>query len=362
MKSKTKKIVTLLIALVMIGSLIAGCQPAPAPVAEQPAAPAAPAAPAEPAAPAAEPFKLVWYVPAPHPYFEEVRVGVEACEKELGIEVQYQVGPDWQQNSQNQNMEALAALGNKYFAVYPSDASGANSLYEELVANGATIVNFGTSTLLPTTASFAVATDVKVAAMQAAEELIKAMGGKGNIINVLEVLEDPNTVLRKQGIEEVVAKYPDVTIIQEVSGMATVEAALEKINSALSANLDKVDGIITTGYTPTVALSQVLTEYKEKGGEREIHGVGIDTDEITMKAIRDGVLDGTIVQNPFGHGYLSCLLLNYVHQGYTPKADTYFVNGGFAYAHAGNIDNYNVDIEAATAEIKSALLDTYLTK
>jgi ribose transport system substrate-binding protein len=43
------------------------------------------------------------------------------------------------------------------------------------------------------------------------------MGGKGNIINVLEVLEDPNTVLRKQGIEEVVAGYPDITIIQEVS-------------------------------------------------------------------------------------------------------------------------------------------------
>jgi ribose transport system substrate-binding protein len=371
MSSKTRKMITLLAAIVMIASLIAGCQPAaaPAPVAEQPCRTGRRSCRAgeevvqeEPAAPAAEAFKLVWYVPAPHPYFEEVRGGVEACEKELNIEVQYQVGPDWQQNSQNQNMEALAAKGYKYFSVYPSDASGANSLYEELVANGASIVNFGTSTLLPTTASFAVATDVKVAAMQATEELIKAMGGKGNIINVLEVLEDPNTVLRKQGIEEVVAKYDGVTIIQEVSGMTTVEAALEKINSALSANLDKVDGIVTTGYTPTVALSQVLREYKEKGGEREIHGVGIDTDEITMQAIRDGVLDGTIVQNPYGHGYLSCLLLNYLHEGYTPKADAYFVNGGFVYANAANIDTYSADIEVATQEIKSVLLETYLTK
>ena len=77
-----------------------------------------------------EPFEMVWYVPAAHPYFEEVRVGVEACEKELGAKVEYQVGPDWQQSSQNQNMEALAAKGSKYFAVYPADASGANWLYE----------------------------------------------------------------------------------------------------------------------------------------------------------------------------------------------------------------------------------------
>ena len=216
-------------------------------------------------------------------------------------------------------MEALAAKGFNAFSVYPADASGANGLYEELTAHGIHIVNFGTSTAQPTTASFAVATDVKAAAMAATEELIKAMGGKGNIINVLEVLEDPNTVLRKQGIEEVVAKYPDVKIIQEVAGMTSVDEAIQKVGDALAANIDTVDGIIATGYTPSVAIAQVLTEYKSKGGERTIHAVGIDTDPIVMQAIKDGVMDGTIVQNPYGHGYLSMLLLQYLAEGYTPR-------------------------------------------
>jgi ribose transport system substrate-binding protein len=155
--------------------------------------------------------------------------------------------------------------------------------------------------------------------MAAAEELIKAMGGKGNIINVLEVLEDPNTVLRKQGIEEVVAGYPDITIIQEVSGMKSVEEAVQKVGDAVAANADKVDGIIATGYTPSVAIAQVLTEYKEQGGDRTIYAVGIDTDDVVMQAIEDGVMYGTIVQNPYGHGYLSLLLLAYMAQGYTPN-------------------------------------------
>ncbi|HRA66033.1 MAG TPA: substrate-binding domain-containing protein [Caldilinea sp.] len=352
-------VVTLALTLV----LAACAAPVAAPAAEEAAA--TEAAPAEAAAEqpaAAGDFKPVWYAPAPHPYFEDVRKGVEAYVAETGIAVEMQIGPDWTQDSQNQRMEALTANGFNAFSVYPADASGANGLYEELTAAGSHIINFGTSTAQPTTASFAVATDVKVAAMRATEELIKAMGEKGNIINVLEVLEDPNTALRKQGIEEVVAQYPDVTIIQEVAGMTSVETAVQKVGDALSANIDKVDGIIATGYTPSVAIAQVLGEYKSKDGARTIHAVGIDTDEIVMQAIKDGVMDGTIVQNPYGHGYLSLLLLQYLSEGYMPKADVYFVDAGFAYVNQDNLESYSEDILAVTEQIKSELLDKYLEK
>jgi ribose transport system substrate-binding protein len=216
MKRQQVKLFSLVMVVALAMTLVLAACAVPA------AAPAAPAggeaaateaAAPEAAAPAADSnFKPVWYAPAPHPYFEDVRKGIEAFEAETGIAIEKQIGPDWNQDSQNQRMEALAAQGFNAFAVYPADAVGSNGLYEQLTPNGINIINFGTSTAQPTTASFAVATDVKAAAMRAAEELIAAMGGKGNIINVLEVLEDPNTALRKQGIEEVVAKYPDVTI------------------------------------------------------------------------------------------------------------------------------------------------------
>lgn len=354
-KKYAKSMSLLLLVVFVIGLLTAACV-------AQPVAPTQPSEPVAADAPAAANFKPAWYVPAPHPYFEEVKGGVEAFEKDFGITVEKQVGPDWEQNSQTQRMEALAAQGFTAFAVYPANASGANGLYEELTATGIQIANFGTSTDLPTTASFAVATDVKDAAMVATEKLIEAMGGKGAIINVLEVLTDPNTVLRKQGIEEVVARYPDVTIIQEVAGMTSAEEAMQKVNDALSANIDKVDGIIATGYTPSVAIAQVLGEYKSKGGERVVHAVGIDTDPIVMDAIKNGVMDGTIVQNPYGHGYLSLLLLKYLAEGYRPKADVYFVNAGFAFATKDNLETYSEDILKVTEQIKSELLDKYLEK
>jgi ribose transport system substrate-binding protein len=375
----SKKFVPFLMALIMaMSAILTACSGQPAATAAPTAAPqaaapttapaaaqptAAPAQPAATQAPAkAAEFKPVWYAPAPHPYFEDVRKGVEAFEKDYGVTVEKQIGPDWKQDSQNQNMEALAAKGFNAFAVYPADASGANGLYEELTAKGIKIINFGTTTAQPTTASFAVATDVKAAAMEATERLITAMGGKGNIINVLEVLEDPNTVLRKQGVDEVVAKHPDVKIIQEVSGMKSTEEAVQKVGDALAANADKVDGILATGYTPTVAIAQVLTEYKTKGGNRTIHAVGIDTDPVVMQAIKDGVMDGTIVQNPYGHAYLSLLLLLYMDMGYKPQPGVYFVNAGFAYANKDNLTTYSQDILKVTEQIKGDLLTKYLTK
>ncbi|RME98653.1 MAG: hypothetical protein D6768_16820 [Chloroflexi bacterium] len=318
-------------------------------------------APAE-AAPAQSEYKLVWYASAPHPYFEEVLKGVEAFEQEYGIPVEKQIGPDWEQSSQNERVEALAAQGFTHFSIYPSDASGANGLYEELTQNGIKVVNFGASTMQPTTASFVVATDVKAAAMQATEALIQSMGGKGKIINVLEVLEDSNTVLRKEGVEEVVAKYPDVEIIQEISGMTSVEEAVEKIGNALSANINEVDGIIATGFTTSVGIAQVLSEYYDTGGDREIHAVGIDTDPTVMKAIEDGVMDGTIAQNPYGHGYLSLLALKYMADGYEPVEGVYHIDSGAAFVTKDNLDTYADDIMAVTEQIKSELTTKYLEK
>jgi ribose transport system substrate-binding protein len=304
----------------------------------------------------------VWYASAPHPYFDEVTKGVVAFGEDFGVEVDQQVGPDWNQDSQNQRMEALAAQGARAFSVYPTNASGANALFEELTGQGATIVSFGASPQLPTTAKFVVATDVKTAAAQAAEALIEAMGGEGKIINVLEILTDPNTVLRKEGIEEVVANYPDVEIIQEVAGIQSPEEAVQKISDAVAANAATVDGIIATGFVPSVAIAQVLSDYRDQGGDRDIKAVGIDEDPVVMKAIEDGIMTGTIAQNPYGHGYLSLLALACMENGYVPAEGAYHIDAGTAFVTAENIDTYSDDITAITNGIKDSLLTEYMTK
>lgn len=308
--------------------------------------------------------KIAWYAPAPHPYFDEVKKGVEKFQEEQDTEVIIQIGPDWTQASENEKVEALVAQGITGLSIYPCDASGANGLYEEINEKmGVNVINFGTDTEKPTAASFAVATDVKQAAMDATEAVIEMMGGKGKILNVLEVLEDPNTALRKEGVEEVVAKYPDVEIIQEIAGIKTQEEAVSKIESALSANMGEINGIICTGMVSSVGMTQTLNDYYAKQPDAEhIYAIGIDTDSGVMKGIEEGVIDATIAQNSAGHGYISCMALKLMDEGYKVKDEQYFVDSGTVLVTKDNMDGYVEELDKVTEEILEKLPTEYLTK
>ena len=319
---------------------------------------------ADTTAAAASTLKMAWYAPAPHPYFDEVKKGVEKFAADTGIEVIIQVGPDWTQASENEKVEALIAQGVNALSIYPCDASGANGLYQEIHDKmGVNVINFGSDTAHPTSASFAVATDVEQAAYDAAKGVIDMMGGKGNLLNVLEVLEDPNTALRKTGVERAAAEYPDVKIIQEIAGIKTQEEAVSKIESALSANAGKIDGIVCTGLVTSVGMTQTLTDYYAKQTDaKHIFAIGIDTDSGVIKGIEDGIIDATIAQNPIGHGYISCMLLKYLSEGYTVKEGAYFINSGNAIVTKDNLTTYAADLEKVTNDILASLTTEYLVK
>lgn len=358
---KMNKWIAMVCACAMILGLMTGCssKTAEEPAAETESAP-------ETSAPAkndnSSDLKMAWYFPVPFPYGDIVKEGVEKFSEDTGIEVIMQIGPDTAQSSQNERVEALVAQGVNAISIYPADASGANALYEELTAQGVKIVNFGCSTLEPTTASFAVATDVKAAAYDATEYVIEKMGGKGKILNVLEMLSDPNTTLRKEGVEECVANYPDVEIVQEIGDIKSAEEAVDKIESAFSANAGDVDAIICTGTATTTGLCQVLSNYYEKGGAKVV-SIGMDTDPVTIRSIEDGVLDATLAQNPIGHGYISCMLLKYmVQDGYKPIEGAYFVDSSCTIVTQENLDTYEQDIDTVTERILDSLTTDYLTK
>lgn len=304
--------------------------------------------------------KIVWYGAMVHPYIAEVEKGVVGYERDTGSVIKRQIGQELTQDNENANVEALAAQGYKGFSIFPADASAANGLYEELVQNGGHVVSYGAPTVLPTPASFCVATDVKKAAMEATEALIGFMGGEGNILNVLELIEDPNTILRKEGVEAAVAKYPQVRIIQTIAGMESVETSTVKIQDAFAAKVKEIDGVICTGYTSTVAAAMILGEWNQTPGNKRIRFVGIDTDQVVLDAIRSGAVDATMSQNPYGHGYITCALLSHMLDGWRSNPEYYFVDSGTILVTKDKVDTFQDDIMAVTQRIMGELQSTYL--
>ena len=356
-----KKLLCVLLALVMVLGLIAcGAQEAPAadaPAAEAPDAPAAEAPAAE------EKLKLGFHWLAPQEYQDAVRVGAEAwAAANPDVDVIIQGGTDFTQETANAVLEGIAAQGVKGIATVPADAVGANATYEELVNQGITVLTWGGPSAESNPVTFCLATDTYSCAYNACEWVIKQMGEKGNILNVLEILTDPNTAIRKQAIEDCVANYPDVVIYQTIGDMATVEAANEKISNALSAGASEIDGIICTGSGTSEGLCQVLTEYYASNDKRFVT-IGIDTNTFVIESVRNGVLGATVAQNPYAQGYLSLEILRLMYaEGYKAAEGEYMVDTGTVFVTAENVDTFQADIEALTAEIAANLTSKYLTK
>jgi len=194
----------------------------------------------------------------PHPYFAPWAQAAADAKKDFGIaSVDFKVPTDWKLNLQTELIESLAAQGYKAFGIFPGDAVGINSTVTELKSNGMPSAALAGCTQDPTDVAFCLGTDVYNSAYLGTKELIKAMGGKGNVVHLAGLLVDPNTTLRENAVKKAVDETNGaVKLIQTVADTDAQEAADQKINALLGSQKDQIDGMIATGYIPSVVASK----------------------------------------------------------------------------------------------------------
>ncbi|MCL1895253.1 MAG: substrate-binding domain-containing protein [Clostridiales bacterium] len=297
---------------------------------------------------AAEGAKFLWYQAGAHPFFDEMWKGVQAFEKEYGVDVMHGVGTDWTQGEEDQLIHAWAADGYNAMSIFPADPGGANGLYSELVGQGVSVVNFGATTNMPTDASFYCGTDIPNCVDQAANALVDVMeaGGVtgGKVLLAIGALGDLNAQKCKESAEAVFAAR-GVEVLEVVSDMSQPDVAQKKMGDAIAAHLSDLDGILSTDTNPTDGTIPVLREIYEKDpGQSHIFFIGRDTNQICLEAIKDGTIDGTSSQNAFHMGYSPMVLLNYLKLGWTPKADAYFQYGAHMIVNNSNVDSFNQEL------------------
>ncbi|WP_099827673.1 sugar ABC transporter substrate-binding protein [Oceaniglobus indicus] len=319
------------------------------------------------AAQAADDSRIAMIPGGPHPYFAAwEQAGADAV-RDFGIEAaDYKVPQKWELTQQNQLLESLLSQGYNGFMIFPGDPVGAVSTAEELAENGAQVIAGAGCFKDPSPAAFCLGTDTGNSAYLGTKELLAAMGdGEKRIAHFTGFLVDPNTQLRIDAVNKA-AEEAGATVVQVIADIDAPEPAEEKINAYLAAHADEVDGIITTAWVPAVVAANAL----RKMGDTGIHMVGIDHDEVVLTAIKDGVIDGTMLQNPYGQGYIGTFALDKLRSGCTVKDDApfasnaltdKFIDSGTSYVDASTVDSY---IDAMRAESDRILKDfeaTYLT-
>ena len=304
----------------------------------------------------------------PHPYFAAwAQAGKDAVRDfHLGA-ADYKVPPSWNLAQQNDLISSLAAQGYNAFLIFPGDAVGTRPIVAELADSGIPSIALAGCLQDPSKALFCMGTDTGHSAYLGTKALIKAMGGHGRIAHFTGFLVDPNTKLRMDNVKKAVEEtHGAVTLVETIADIDAPEPAQDKINSFLATQGKNIDGIITTAWIPAVVASEAL----RKIGTKRIHMIGIDHDPVVLKAIKDGYVDGTMLQNPYGQGYVGSYVMAKLASGCKIKADApwahtaqtaRFIDSGTALAGPQEVDHYLDTMRAITKTLLADFQQKYLT-
>jgi ribose transport system substrate-binding protein len=148
-----------------------------------------------------------------------------------------------------------------------------------------------------------VATDNYKGGVLGAKRLGEVLGGKGNAILLRYQEGSASTMEREKGFLDTLGKeFPGVKLVSSnLYGGATTETAYKTSQNLLTRFKDQVDGIFTPNESSSFGMLRAL---KDAGLAGKVKHVGFDASEALVKAMKEGEIQGLVLQNPVKMGYL----------------------------------------------------------
>jgi ribose transport system substrate-binding protein len=132
-----------------------------------------------------------------------------------------------------------------------------------------------------------------------AEELIKAMGGKGGIVALGGIESNVPAIERKAGLQQALAAHADVKLLDmQVANWSATEA-LEKTNAWLTQFGDQIGGIWAANDDMALAAVEAL---RAEGRAGQVPVTGIDGIQLAVESIINGEMVGTVAWDPYWQG------------------------------------------------------------
>ena len=148
-----------------------------------------------------------------------------------------------------------------------------------------------------------VATDNRKGGALAAQRMGEVLGGKGKVLMLRYQEGSASTQEREAGfLETIRGTYPGIQVVSsdQYAG-PTRETAKRAAENLLNRYGSQLQGIFTPNESSTIGM---LLALQDMGSAGKIKLVGFDASQILIDALKNGQLEGIVVQNPMRMGYL----------------------------------------------------------
>jgi len=248
-----------------------------------------------------------------HIFWKSIHAGAVKAQEELkasgvNVEVIWK-GPlkEDDRESQIRVVEDFVTRGVSGIVLAPLDDAALRMPVKDAVDNGIPVVIIDSGLKSEDYTSF-VATDNYIGGTKGGERLAEILKGKGKVIMLRYQEGSASTMNREQGFLDVLKeKYPDIEVVSANQyGGATTESAYQASENLLAPLRTAdggltIDGIFCPNESTAFAMLRALEDSDLAG---KVTYVGFDSSDRLVQGLRNGKIQGLVLQDPINMGYL----------------------------------------------------------
>lgn len=240
-----------------------------------------------------------------HEFWKSVHAGAIRAEQELeGVEIVYR-GPEREDNRDQQValVQNFISSGVDAIVLAPLDVQALLQPVRLAGQSGVPVVviDSGLAGEVGTDYVSYIATDNLEGGRMAGRRMAEMLDGSGRVLLLRHQEGSESTMNRERGFVEALAEHPGIELVDPKRYSGATSATAQAAAESLLVTQSDVDGVFCANESSTFGM---LLALRGRGLAGTIRLIGFDASAPLVEALREGELDGLVLQDPMAMGYL----------------------------------------------------------
>ena len=237
------------------------------------------------------------------PFFDDCNTGAKTAAEARGVKYQWVVPQNTQGSTQVRILEDLIAKKVDGIAISVNEPKSVEAVIKKAVASGIKVLTFDSDS--PNSGrSMYIGTINTAAGETMGESMAKAIGGEGEVAVVTGQLGAVNLNERITGIKNALAKYPKIKLVATEGTEDDLAKAVSTTESIFRAH-PALKGIFGVSQVGGPAVSKVMATKEFAAKKTVVKVFAFDDLPDTVKGVKEGYIQGIMVQRPVTMGKLA---------------------------------------------------------
>lgn len=249
-----------------------------------------------------KPVKVAFVTNNVSDFWMIAKAGVTKAEKDFNVKCEFRMPAQGTTADQKQILEDLVVKGISGIAISPVDPGNQTGVLND-IAGKVNLVTHDSDAPKSKRLCY-VGTNNYQAGVTAGKELLKALPNGGKIVIFVGTLDAENAHERNKGVADAV-KGSKIKIIGALTDNTDRTKARANVEDTIVKHKD-IAGLVGLWSYNGPAIAEAVRAAGVKG---KVKVICFDEDPSTLSAVKEGIVQATIVQKPFEFGYQSVKIL-----------------------------------------------------